>query len=96
MKTLRGRQLHDVRNFLAKLDLSSLDTLIIHAGTNDVPKFTGVEIVDFFEEFIRELKSAHPSLTIFITSIVPREDLQTVDIFLEDQLPRGKSKRRHH
>lgn len=80
IRTLRGRQLHDVRNFLAKLDLTSLDTLIIHAGTNDVPKFTGAEIVAFFEETIRELKSAHPNLTIFISSILPREDLQAPTI----------------
>ena len=39
VRTLRGRQLHDVRSFLANLDLTSLDNLIIHAGTNDVPKY---------------------------------------------------------
>ena len=63
-------------NFLAKLDLTSLNTLIIHAGTNDVPKYSGTEIVDFFEETIRELKSSHSNLTLFISTILPREDLQ--------------------
>ena len=76
VRTLRGRQPHDVRNFLAKLDLTSLNTLIIHAGTNDVPKFAGTEIVDFFEETIRELKSSYSNLTIFISTILPREDMQ--------------------
>ena len=75
VRTLRGRQLHDVRSFLANLDLISLDNLIIHAGTNDVPKYAGTEIVDNFEKTIRELKSVNSKLTIFLSIILPREDL---------------------
>ena len=76
VRTLRGKQLKDVRNVLATQDLSSLRNLVIHIGTNDIPKQAGNELVDQFERTINEITARYPNLSIFISTILPREDLK--------------------
>eukprot|EP00112_Aurelia_sp_Birch-Aquarium-sp1_P019797 Seg4968.2 transcript_id=Seg4968.2/GoldUCD/mRNA.D3Y31 product="hypothetical protein" protein_id=Seg4968.2/GoldUCD/D3Y31 len=77
VRTLRGKQLRDVRNVLAAQDLSSLRNLIIHIGTNDIPKQTGDKIVEQFQRTINEITTTYPNLSIYISTILPREDLKT-------------------
>ena len=73
---LSGRSLGEIRAALSTQDLSSIQNLIIHAGTNNVPKQTGSEIVQIFDEMIREMKSSYPNLKIYISTIIQREDLK--------------------
>ena len=75
-RTLRGKQLKDVRNVLATQDLSSLRNLVIDIGTNDIPKQAGNELVDQFERTINEITSRYPNLSIFTSTILPRKDLK--------------------
>lgn len=77
VRTLSGRTLEGIRAVLMTQDLSSLDSLIIHAGTNNVPRNTGPDIVSLFADIINEIRYRYPNLNIFISTILPREDDKT-------------------
>ena len=77
VRTLSGRTLEGIRAVLMTQDLSSLDSLIIHAGTNNVPRNTGSDILNIFADIITEIRHRYPKLNIFISTILPREDHKT-------------------
>ena len=76
VRTLSGRSLEEIRAALSTHDLSSIKNLIIHAGTNNIPKQNGPEIVQLFDEMICEIKSSYPNLKIYLSTIIQREDLK--------------------
>ena len=58
---LSGQSLEEIRAALSMHDLSANKNLIIHAGTNNIPKQNGPEIVQLFHETICEINSSYPN-----------------------------------
>ena len=82
----------------ATQDLSSVRNLVIHIGTNDIPKLAGSELVDQFERTINKITSRYPNLSFFMSTILPREDLRAAGSakkisYVNDKLKRLLSQR---
>ncbi len=73
IRTLRGRNIKGIKSHLETINLVNVESIIIHAGTNNLATETESEIVLLFEDIIKYIKDKYPETKLLISTILPRE-----------------------
>ena len=77
-----GATSEDMLDFIRPLAYRNPDSIIVHAGTNDLPELTTKEILENYLDIMATIKEINPEIKIVFSSVVQRHD----DISLQPRI----------
>ena len=69
-----GATSEDMLDFIRPLAYRNPDSIIVHAGTNDLTELTTKEILENYLDIMATIKEINPEIKIVFSSVIQRHD----------------------